>query len=552
MSNNIVLATIGMRDLQYVYKDSLGDRYRTAIHSIEDYTDFLNKCYLLPYRDYEEQELKSIAHSQVDGVTIPMLQKAFEFAKYKGAKQIDKLILLPTKRDTLAEILDSLPAKINDSEHRDSVARYIKDNKILDYAKKDYSYQSAVKIKHLLSTQSDQIPLHLSEIDVLPLGEYGFLGKLFSSPDEISTADLDRADINRSDFFDFELIEALKPYLSELEGANIYLASFSGGLPGMQKSLSKVLQSLLVSPVLIPVPISEERGFISLQDPQDSFLSQHKQMSQCAMEMDWDTVGYLLKEISQEKPDYFTAETEEELGHLIKTIFNIQKDDKSWFSNFFVLILRALYKHDYNNLVIWLKCIEEAAWFAVLKLPENEEKNGYKFTPDHKINDYQKQNVLLFNPQFFIPARYTDVKEYLRSGNSIKYLKEYEGLFFDTRKVYNNNNNDRYSHNKVYGRIVTRRNQLVHYGKPVQKDDGMISSLLKYIGTSTEDLNKAIFALKSSDWQTVSEFEKNLLISSPFFSVLKKIAGITDPEWLPIERVSIKDYIQIIHDLSKQ
>ena len=543
--NTVIIATIGMRDLQYVYTAN-DNKFRTPVKNPNDYTDRIDKYYLLPYEDFEEIEVRDTSGLDIISIAIPMLQKAFDFAHARGVTKIDKLILLPTKRDKLATQLKELPIKITDPVKRDKMEKHIEQRKLLSYAENDYSFKSAEKIKLLLTKHKENIPLTISSIEILPLGENGFLDKLFSSAESITTSDLDRADINTSDFFDYELIEAIKPKLAELNGSCIYLASFSGGLPTMQKSLTKVLQSLLVSPLLIPVHGSEKGGYLELQNPQDEFLSLHKHMNQSAIEMDWESVKDLFNKIGTVKPDYYLQPTKDKMKTLLNDIAEAQKAPGRWFSNFFVLILRALYRQDYNNLLIWIKAMQEAAWFGLLKTGETD--CGYSLVLDDKTKHSQDRDYLIFADGSSISINFTDVISKFRQSKAKSFLTDYHKLFYNDKATYNaDRGSSEYYFNPRFEKIRDRRNQLIHKGIPLQKTDDLVNSMLTFIGTTSGALKQAILDLKNSKCEKVSEFEQNLLCNSDFFGILKQIDGMTTEDWLPVERTLLKEYIELIN-----
>jgi hypothetical protein len=69
---------------------------------------------------------------------------------------------------------------------------------------------------------------------------------------------------------------------------------------------------------------------------------------------------------------------------------------------------------------------------------------------------------------------------------------------------------------------------------------------MEFVGISQKSHRKGVIALKSSDWESLIKFELEVLTNSKFFSLLKSIAGITAPDWLPMERKMFKNYISII------
>jgi hypothetical protein len=550
----VMIATIGKRDLQFVIRRE-GKIISVPIGKVSTKTELIDGLDLFA-GVCDMEETTEVQLEEIEGLCLPMLLKAMRFAAKQGVKVLDRLILLPTRRDSWNIKLDAMLNSLTDEGERNRISQLIAKSMIRKYASEDFTFASAKHIADLIRSYSTELPLEIVQVNILGLGDYGFVDQIFTKGENLTATDLERADINRSDFFDFEITEALKPFLAELECSDIYISAYSGGMPTSQKSLIKVLQSLLVYPRLTPIHESEHGGGLLQQDPQDEFLAMFRSMNQCAVEMDWTTVRQFFEEINTIKPGYFSDTQTSSMNLMLDNIMNNQKEQKNWFSNIFVLTLKALYRHDYNNLHIWIKSLIETSFLELLKLPENQEK-GYRFEQEYtqeiitgsKVELRFYKNALVFPDDSCCDASFNAVRD--RFGkNVLHYLDEYHELFYKSKKT---TRSGAYTDQRIYPekvkikRLRERRNELVHRGLPVQLDKNLINSLFGLLGIKQSHYHKVILDLKNHDWESVQNFERETLISSEFFKLMKSIAGITDAGWLPLERVCMKEYLGIVH-----
>lgn len=543
----IVLASLGLADLQYVYQS---EKLRWPVPP-EDIANFSPDS--LPFIMAERcTELKrgQKAPGTPSAIALPRLKKMLENVAHKGEKQIERLFLLCTCRVQAQKQLEEILNKSKESDpENEALVQQAK--KLLDQAHKDQSCKIAEHAKELLLQNSGQLPLKIKNITILKVGTAGYFDSLPPLPENPGPKDLDPYDFNRADLFDYELIALLKPHLPELGSATLYLPSW-GGFPNLHKSLSKVLKALLLNPGIINLYASDAEGYLELHNPQDVFLNLHVYMNRAALEMDWETAVRLHDELNLAKPEYFSETQKQALKQLFRKIKDEQAKRQNWFSNFFSLIMSALYRQDYNALVIWLKCLIETVWMEILGLPKNMAKYEYELLRNVGLSQHLKSvrgkgSVLKLKNGKTVEAKFNEVWQEFSNAKDFRFLHEYQELFYQkTDGKGKKNNRIIWEPNSNHKKITRYRNNLIHDGKPVPRNPVVIKSLFKYLDIDPNKHKNAIFALKNSDWKALQVFEREILQDSRFFSFMKSVAGHNKPNWLSLERTAIKDYLLII------
>ncbi len=543
----IVLALLGVHDLQYEYQ---AGKLRQSVPS-EDIANFSPNSLPFSMADgCKELNPREEAPGDPCAIALPKLKKTLDNVAHKGEKQIERLFLLCTCRDLAQKQLEEILNKSKESDPENKV--FIKQTKkLLDQAHKDRSCKIAEHAKELLLQNSGQLPLEIKNITILKVGTAGYFDSLPPLPEKPGTEDLDPYDFNRADLFDYELIALLKPHLSELGSATLYLPSW-GGFQNLQKSLSKVLKALLLNPGIIDLYASAAEGYLELHNPQVDFLNLHASMNRAALEMDWETAVQLYDELNQAKPEYFSETQKQALKQLFRKIKEEQAKRQNWFSNFFSLIMSALYRQDYNALVIWLKCLIETVWMEILELPENMAKNEYELLRNVGLSQHLKSvrgkgSVLKLKGEKTVEAKFNEVWQEFSNARDFRFLHEYQELFYQkTDGKGKKNARKTWEPNSTHKKITKYRNNLIHDGKPVPRNPVVIEALLKDLGIELQQHKNAILSLKESDWQALQDFERGILQNSRFFSFMKSVAGHNEPDWLPLERTAIMDYLHTI------
>lgn len=543
----VLFAQIGLADVQLVYKSA---KRRIPVSKEEIAGAELRSLPFTLDDSCSEAKKGGEPPGPPDAVSLPKLQKALDDLAARDVTQIDRLFLLPTWRkvalERLEEALDQARASAMDFTGLESKAAHLKKQ-----AQGDFTHNAAKLAKKLLESNPDKLPLRVGEITILGLGSAGYFDSLPPLSENPSPGDLDRFDINRADFFDFEFLALLKPFLAELGSSTLYLCSY-GGFPNLNKSLAKVLSSLLPRPQMIHLYASADSGHLELLNPQDMFLELHSAMNRAALEMDWMAVKHLFGEARAAKPGYFVDSEIAAMETLLLSLEEKQADPKNWFSNFFALIMTALYRNDYNGLLIWLKCLTEAAWLDLLDLPENKLLHGYELIKNiglskHLPHARGKGSVVLFDNGAAVEAKFNEVWNAFDAPEAVLFLSEYGELLYKPVKQKKEDSGRSFEPNPRYQKLMDRRNSFIHSGKPIPRDPKLIASMLDFLGIPRDELVTALLALQGSDWDFLAGFERIILDESKFLTLMKSIARITDNDWLPLERACMKEYLGIVH-----
>jgi len=537
--STVLIAPIGTTDIQLVYN---ADCCRCPLEDNDSVKAIPKEMHFVYRSDYKESKLNKRSIAEADAVTAARICTSMEYLVKRHIARLDHLILLATDRGKQINILKSLLQRLGEEEQKEKAMVLLKK------ALADPSLTSAHKIMSLLINNAAALPLKIERISIIGVGSGSYLESIYGSQYSLPLPSLDHLDINKADFFDYELIEALQPYLAELNSAKVFTNAW-GGLSNLHRSLSRVLNALLLHPEVELIHSTSHTGSINQTIPQVNFLELHSNMNRAALAMEWSIVYQAFMAIMKEKPGYFPEASETRMTKLIERIEAEQKKPGNWFSNFFVLILKALYAQDYNGLFIWLKCMEEACFLAILDLPENQKKLSYTLKKNVSLvtyfsNRHGKGNVLLFNDGTAIMGKFSEVWNCFENNGSMKFLEEYGKMFYQVPDETTGNH--QYNYNRHLKKIVDRRNGLIHNGRPIQKDPQLIQSLMGFLGISETGLEAAVLALKSMDWHSIFRFERKVLTQSKFFALMRSIAGITESDWLPLERKSLRSYLNII------
>ena len=542
----VLFAQIGLADVQFVHKS---EKLRIPFNQ-EDFSkpDLTSMPFTLDDGFPEAKKGEKLS-SPPDAISLPKLHKALSDLAARGVTMIDRLFLIATWRESamerLAEALDQ--TRVSSTE---SMVLISKADRLREQAEGDFTHPAAKLVKKLLSGHPGLLPLRIGEITILKLGSAGYFNSLPPLPDNPSPGDLSRFDINRADFFDFEFLALLKHYLAELGSSTLYLCSY-GGFPNLNKSLVKVLSSLIPRPDMVHLYASADSGYLNLINPQDKFLELHSSMNRAALEMDWVMVKHLFGEARSAKPGYFGDSEIVAMETLFLSLEAKQSDPQNWFSNFFTLIMTSLYRNDYNSLLVWLKCLTEAALLGLLDLPENRLLHGHELIKNTILSDYLprlkgKGSVVLFENDA-VEAKFNEVWNAFEVPEAVLFLPQYGDLLYRPGKKKKGKSGKSFKPNPPYQKIINLRNDLIHSGKPIPRDPQLIGSILDFLGIAKDELDAALLALGDSDWYALAEFERRILNASKFFNLTKSIARITDSGWLPLERVCMKEYLGIVH-----
>lgn len=534
MGNTVMFMTIGMRDYQLVYKDAVKGNYRWSA-PICDEKAYRNLRVYSP-KNLREDKHKKDDKSEPIGICFPMLAKACAYLKDKGVGKLDYLFLIATNRKELLKKLEQIQALKENAEQIDEEYNYLEQG-LIKHAKDDCTSNTAHLIQHYLEGGNKAVPdLEISKVQVLDLGTYGFFDPILNADlkKEIGIDLLKRADINVLDFFQSECFNALTPYFSQLEEAKLYLALNAGGMPQMQRGVNSVLRSCIAHADYEQIYSSEFLWYQMESQPQESFLTMQRQMTDNVICLDWDSAYIRFLAIKEQHPNKLSPQQQKELDKLFQQVLKFRRTENKhrWFQNFCTLIFQALYRMNLNDVLVWLKCLEEAAYDALLK-----KQCGILWDKvgEEKVNHHKRKYVYhKFGNTEAFPDKLT---ERFDEATLLKAFAPYAKVFMSEAC---------FSHNNAWDNLRKKRNKLIHEGITVSSIPGLSQDILKFIDIKLKDLNNAIAEMQAGNLEKLISFEQKCL-NNRFFAPLREIGGMKDKDSILHERQQCKNYIQALH-----
>ena len=532
---NIMFMTVGKRDLQRVYHSEdnkkvkrwefiLGAEHEFANYELVDPTDIREK-------GRDEKDLQ-----KTNELCFPMFTKAMHFLKNNEVKKIDHLLLICTKRDQIQDKLKEISEYKNASENMRDYAKSLK-----DYAEIDKTRITASILKKCIEAKTlTANDIEITEVTILNLGSYGFLDPVLdigeANPDILTI--LRRADINILDFFESELYNGLKPYFASLENSNIYLATYAGGMPLMQRALDIVLDSCLGYARFIRIFNSEHLSYQIESDPQDEFLSLLKKITDSIFKLDWAAAIRNFDIICSKPNCPLPTVVKDEITGLLADIekFHISGEE-NWFDRFTILILRALYNKEYNDVIIWLKCIEEAAWEEILL---SQCGILWANVKSAKGKNDKLELKVVFPPQdggspVSCPAFIDAIAKVVNNDSLLREaLQDYASIFIEEGS---------WKKKDSWNMLNFARNRLVHHGISAYESSFKI---LSFLGIDPSKLDHAIIDLQKRNLEGIMKFERDCM-NNKFFKPLRTIARKTEATYLPYDRYLCGKYIKALH-----
>lgn len=538
--NKIMFMTIGKRDCHLIYETAQGGRYRWSanVELVKEH----KKLPILDARDIKEDKPQG-SRDKVIGLCFPMLSKALDYLVNRGETKLDYLFLISTNRKLLLPKLMQIKELLDQAGVIDNTYEYLEKG-LIKHAKEDTISDTAHFIKR--SLEHKKIPLYcisIAHIEVLDLGTYGFFDSIIqadlSKPLEINL--LKRADINVLDFFESETFVALKPYFAHLEEAKIYLATNSGGMPQMQKGVEQVLRSAVAHADYEQVFCSEYLWYQLESQPQEEFLLLLRQMTDNVVSLDWDSAYARFVVIKSKHTSKLGKDKLDKLESLFRSIAKQRAatQKEQWFENFSSLILQALYRMNLNDVVVWLKCMEEAAFDALLNKQCGKLWQRVETIKDEKGN--KKKHVIIKDNASGKLIPYQAYPNILSGRIEKKVLIE---AFQDYALVFMKPGT--FQHTREWSKLRESRNNLIHTGIPVTKDSDVPKLILALIGLDQRSLDVAISHLQSGNLKALVEFEQRCL-NNKFFLPLRHIAGITSATHTLTERRICAKYLSLLH-----
>jgi len=538
--------TIGKRDCNLVYIDPIRGHIRWTANEKHKPEDLQRLPVLSPIGIAEvkpkgQDFTKDQDLSNVVGICFPMLTKAITYLNDNKITHLEYLFLISTNRKQLLPKLNEIKESMEKAERIDAVYDYL-ERGLIKHAQEDNISDTAHLIRETILKNS--IPLgglSIANIVILDLGTYGFFAPILEADlTKLLKKDiLKKADINILDFFESETYNALKPYFGILENAKIYLALNAGGMPQMQKGVEQVVKSTVAHAEYEQIYNSEFLWYQLESQPQEEFLVLLRQMTDNVIGLDWDSAYARFISLKTKHANKLGQPTIQKLETLFKRIITSRSESANgrWFDNFSTLILQALYRMNLNDVVVWLKCLEESALDTLLqklcgKLWQRVEtisEGGHKKKRIIFTNEQNQQESLpaypdvlkgRFGEESLMPAFELFVKVFL------------EPEYFD--------NSIEWEH------IRKKRNELIHQGVSVNADVSTGKKILQFIDIDPICLSEAIAHLQNGNLNALIDFEKKCM-NNNFFGPLRQIAGLLDETYTLFDRKKCEDYLKTLH-----
>jgi len=563
---NIMFETIGKRDLMGIFLNhTYGTKYRVQIKDEElKNFDYLKPIYDVSYSN--EPNYNTNKNDDLIGYTCPMLFKSLRFMIDHKINMIDHLILIATNRKNIENKLEAIEKILEDEENINTELIDYLQNGIIKYIKTDNTAETADVIKNIITQKKpDFLNISINKVTVLELGTYGYFNSIIEFDlKNMPTLDLiSRADINKLDFFEYELYFGLQDMFKTFENANIYLATFAGGMPLMQRALDNILNSVVCQKKLYPIFNSEYLAYQIEHKPQGEILSLFRKMNQAVVRMDWDNVKLFYNEIKSKHPAYISNDSTNQIDELLKKVDEFIRSKEKWFSHFFFLIMKSLYEQNYNDVAVWLKCLEEAILNKIFSNNVGVLWDAYKiYDPNNKskqIDEFKNcirrfKYVSWNNEQgetIYCEAYLNKILDKLQKPENCNdklspdKVKTTFSSYFDCFPPVHTDKNDK---RKALDKIRNARNNLIHQGIPVCNDKSFINMILNFLNIEKEKLDKAINAYNEMNFEQIKKFEKSVLENS-FFAKLTPYAKSETKEQVNI--MSVREFcdkfFQILH-----
>ncbi len=192
-----------------------------------------------------------------------------------------------------------------------------------------------------------------------------------------------------------------------------------------------------------------------------------------------------------------------------------------------------------NDVVVWLKCLEEAAYEVMLEKQCGRLWVRVETIPDEKGN--KKKHVFIHDSNSINSLKIVAYPNILAEKFDKHVLRE---AFEPYAKIFMEPGKFRIS--RIWDQLRDIRNKLIHTGIPVSHEPEITMLILDFIGLNIKTLNSAIVHLQSGNLKALIEYEQKCL-NNRFFLPLRNIAGFSDPNHILFERKICVDYLNILH-----
>jgi hypothetical protein len=528
---NILFFAVGHRDLQAVYDlpNEIKRRSELRLKEIGVQERSLPILNGIEIRELKRDEKRP---DKASGLSFPIFDKIMAYLTHKKISSLDYLFILCTDRSHVLPVLEKIKAKWEeDLDDLPEMYDYL-DSSLIDWIKKDRSMLTADFLKECLEHGKIYAEsIKIKSIVVLRLGTYGILKPLMgldcSKP--IKMQYLELADINTMTFFEHELYHALNHYLADLENSQILLGTHAGGMPLLHRALDNVLMNCVGHAAYKRIFTSEYLSFKEDKKSEHNFLDYIGKMNHSVVNMQWDHAQLCLDLIRRYYPESPALLNFKILGKAISDGKQLWESKGTWFERFAAHIFRAIYTDSFNELVVWITSMEQAA-----KLDLAIKQEGVLW----KSVDTDKSRIELLEPIGNDKSLELDVFNLIGRIPKEKILlafKDYIAVFGDDTAGWPG---------PLWQDIRKMRNKLVHEGIAPANDKNNYKIVYRFLKISPEAVQQAKLAIGSRDMESIIKFEKDSL-ANDFFAPLGRIVRFSGD--ILKERQCSLSYFQSLH-----
>ncbi|MCB5260136.1 MAG: hypothetical protein M0Q99_08690 [Candidatus Cloacimonetes bacterium] len=510
---NVLFFAIGHRDLQAIYDLPNGNKRRSGgkIKDILDQKDSLPLTNGIGIRELRRDEKKP---ETPNGLCFPIFDKIMAYIASRKIKTLDYLFILSTDRSQVLPVLRSIKAKWEeDLENLPELYDYL-DQGMIRWIEDDHSTPTAKFLKECITEgRIYQDAVQIRNIVILKLGSYKVLQPIMkiNITKPIKQEILELADINTLDFFEQEAYYALSPYFAELEDAQILLGTHAGGMPLLHRALDNVLQNCVGHAEYKRIFTSEYLSYMEDKKTEHKFLDYIGQMNHSVINMQWDRAQLCLDMIRRHYPELPALVNYKGLERAIKEGKELWETKGSWFERFTAHIFRAIYTDSFNELVVWITSMEQAA-----KLDLAARQIGILW----KSVDIEKSKVELLEPIGHERSLDLDVFKLIGRIPKEKILKAFEdyiAVFGDHTEGWDDPD---------WHAIRKMRNKLMHNGIAPAVNQQNRARVYGFLNLSPEAVRQVKLAIGNRDLASIIKFEKACL-ANVFFAPLGRIVNFS-------------------------
>ncbi len=531
MVKKVLFFSIGNRDLQAVYelRENFFGRCPVNLTNLKAPADELPIYHRHGITELERRDLKTDTEK---ALCFPMFDKVVEYLQCSKKSEIEYLFILSTDRSEILPKLEELKlAWEMDIDSSGDLYDYL-DRGIIKWIKADQSAKTSSFLAECI--QSGRLSyegVSFKKVVILKLGSYGQLKSILdlNVHKKVSQELLELADINTMTFFEREIYKALAPFYADLEDSTILLGTHAGGMPLVHRALDNVLSNTVGFAKYVRIFTSEYLSFKVDKGSAPRFLNYIGQMNQSVINMQWDQASFYLEKLKTTIHDTPQILDYVKLASIIKKGCALWESEGSWFERFTAHIFRALYTDSFNELVVWISSMEQAA-----KLDLATKQVGKLWKAVHKDREVVELHERV-KRELFVKLDVGRLLGYCNETEIKTAFSGYSEVFFDYENGWENDN---------WKIIRQLRNDLVHKGLAPGRSPSNKDLVYEFIGIEKTALQEARAAVRSRDLSSIIKFETDLL-KNRFFSPLGSIVSHSSS---PLkERMISQEYFRVLH-----